>query len=129
MPTLTLESINDALIECVKSCGGSKAVGVALWPANGVEAAQRQLLACLNPDRNEKLGPDEVLLILRMARDRGCHAGMQYLAETLGYATPVPVAPQDGIEDLIRQYLARRDADAKTDAALSGRIEQYLRAK
>jgi hypothetical protein len=52
------ESFNDALIECVKAAGGSKAVGVALWPAMGVEAAQRRLLACLNPERNEKLGPE-----------------------------------------------------------------------
>lgn len=117
---MNFESINDALIECVKACGGSKAVGVALWPAKGVEAAQRQLLACLNPERNEKLGPDEVLLLLRLARDKGCHAGMQFLATTLSYAEPVPVEPKDEADELRRQVLAMGQSLQK---ALS-RIEQ-----
>lgn len=117
-----LESINDALIECVKACGGSKAVGLALWPAKGVEAAQRALLACLNPDRQEKLGPDELLLLLHMARDRGCHAGMQYLATTLGYADPVPVDPKDELAELLRQSIeANREMQRRQE-----RIERLL---
>lgn len=100
------ETINDALIECVKALGGSKSAGVALWPAKGVEAAQRHLLACLNPDRAEKLGPDEVLHVLRLARERGCHAGMQYLAAALSYAEPMPVEPRDEADELRRQVLA-----------------------
>lgn len=100
------ESINDALIECVKALGGSKSVGVALWPAKGIDAAQRHLLSCLNPDRPEKLGPDEVVQVLRLARERGCHAGMQYLAAELGYAEPQPVEPKDQADELCRQVLA-----------------------
>lgn len=99
------ESLNDALIECVRALGGSKTVGVAIWPAKGVEAAQRHLLACLNAERAEKLGPDEVLHLLRMARERGCHAGMQYLSAELGYAPPAPVEPQDEADELRRRLL------------------------
>ena len=107
------ESFNDALIECVKACGGSKAVGVALWPAKGVEAAQRQLLACLNPDRNEKLGPDEVLHVMRLARARGCHVAMGHLAAVLGYAEPVPVDPLDEKAELQRKFIeATRELQA-----------------
>lgn len=98
-----LESFDDALVECVKACGGSKAVGVALWPSKGIEAAQRHLLSCLNPDRNEKLGPDEVLHVLRLARDKGCHIGMQYLAASLCYAEPVPTDPKDELTELLRR--------------------------
>lgn len=116
------ESINDALIECVKACGGSKVVGLALWPAKGVEAAQRTLLACLNPDRQEKLGPDEVLHILRMARERGCHVGMQYIAASLGYAEPVPVDPKDELAELLRQSIeATRETHRRQE-----RIERLL---
>lgn len=108
-----LESINDALIECVKACGGSKVVGVALWPAKGVEAAQRQLLACLNPDRSEKLGPDEVLHVLRLARAKGCHAGMNQIASELGYAEPVPIEPKDERAELQRRFIeATRELQA-----------------
>lgn len=101
---MTPETFNDALVECVKACGGSKAVGVALWPAKGVEAAQRQLLACLNPERNEKLGPEEVLHLMRIARDRGCHAGMQFLGDELSY-TITPVEPKDEADELRRRVL------------------------
>jgi len=100
------ESLNDALIECVKACGGSKAVGVAIWPALGVEAAQRKLLASLNPDRNEKLGPDEFQLLMQMARDVGCHVGMQYLSHALSYSEPQPIEPRDEADELRRQVLA-----------------------
>lgn len=100
------ESINDALIDCVKACGGSKVVGLALWPAKGVEAAQRQLLACLNPERQEKLGPDEVLHVLKLGRERGWHGGMHYLAHALSYAEPQPLEPKDEADELRRQVLA-----------------------
>lgn len=97
------ESLNDALIEAVKACGGSKAVGVALWPAKGVEAAQRSLLACLNADRNEKLSPDELMLILRMARERGFHGAMHFLCADLSYSQPTPIDPRDELTELLRQ--------------------------
>lgn len=114
------ESFNDALIECVKACGGSKVVGLELWPAKGVEAAQRQLLACLNPDRNEKLSPDETVHILRLARAKGCHAGMAHLAAELGYSEPVPIEPKDAAAELKRQFIkSTRDL-----AAMAARIEQ-----
>lgn len=119
------ESLNDALIECVKACGGSKVAGLALWPAKGVEAAQRTLLACLNPDRQEKLGPDEVLHILRMARERGCHVGMQYIAASLGYAEPVPVDPKDELAELLRQSI---EANRQTQR-LQERIERLMQPK
>lgn len=114
------ESFNDALIECVKACGGSKVVGVALWPAKGVEAAQRQLLACLNPDRNEKLGPDEVVHVLRLARAKGCHVGMGHLAAELGYAEPQPIEPKDERAELQRQFIE----STRALAAMAARIEQ-----
>lgn len=120
------ESINDALVECVKACGGSKVVGVALWPSKGVEAAQRQLLACLNPDRAEKLGPEESMLIARMAREKGCHAYIEQIAAELSYSMPTPIEPHDELGELLRLYLARREADAKHDGRLERLLSQHL---
>lgn len=100
------ETLNDAYVEAVKALGGSKAVGVALWPAKGVEAAQRQVLACLNPERAEKLGPDEALHIERLARAAGCHVIAEWRNASLGYAAPVPVEPRDEAAELRRQVLA-----------------------
>jgi hypothetical protein len=120
------ESFNDALIEAVKACGGSKAVGIALWPSKGVEAGQRQLLACLNPDRNEKLGPDEVLLILRMARERGFHDALNFVCADLGYAEPQPIEPKDELADLLRQYLQRREQDSRKNERLESLLSKHL---
>lgn len=114
------ETINDALVECVKACGGSKVVGILLWPSKGVEVAQRHLLSCLNPDRNEKLGPDEVLHILRLARQRGCHVGMQFLATELSYAEPQPVEPRDEADQLRREFIESTRVLAK----MAERIEK-----
>ena len=54
------ETINEALIACVKACGGSKTVGPLLWPEKHAEAAQRLILDCLNEERPAKLSPEQV---------------------------------------------------------------------
>jgi hypothetical protein len=100
-----MDSINDALIACVKACGGSKEVGCKVFPEKAIDAAQRLLLDCLNEDRPQQLNPAQVLLIFRLARERGCHAGMQYLAEALSYAEPVPIEPKDEADELRRRLL------------------------
>ena len=100
------ESLDDALVECVKAAGGSKVVGARLWPAKMVDAAQRHLLNCLKEGRAEHLKPDEVLLILRLAREAGCHTGMAFLAHSLGYSVPTPVDPRDEVAQLQREFIA-----------------------
>lgn len=102
---LESESLTGALIECVKAAGGSKVVGHKLWPEKTVDAAQRHLANCLSDTRSERLSPDQVLLVARLARERGCHAYMHFLAVQLGYAEPVPVAPRDESDELRRQLL------------------------
>lgn len=99
------ESLNAALVECVKACGGSAMVGAKLWPEKEPHAAQRALLDCLNEDRPARLTPEQVLLILRLSRERGCHTGMNYLAEVLSYAEPVPIKPSDAADQLRRQAI------------------------
>lgn len=119
-------SFNAALVDCVKACGGSAKVGAKLWPELLQEQAQRKLLDCLNPERPAKLSPEQVMFILRMSRERGCHAGMQFLAASLGYAEPVPIEPKDELADLLRQYLARREEDGRRDERLDRLLQQHL---
>jgi hypothetical protein len=93
-----VESFHEALIECCRAIGGSKAAAALLWPAKAdrdIEGARRYLASCLDPDRNEKLSLDEVLLLLRSAREQGCHVGMEFLAATLGYEQPKPTSDAD----------------------------------
>jgi hypothetical protein len=117
------DSITGALIECIKACGGSKQVGPKLWPEKTPDAAQRLLLDCLNDDRPARLTPEQLLLVLRMARDRGCHAGMQFIASALSYSEPVPIQPKDEADELRRQVLEM----GRTLQTALARIEQLDR--
>lgn len=115
-----MESLNEALVACVKACGGSKQVAPMLWPEKPTEAAQRLLLDCLNDDRAAHLSPDHVMLVLKLARAKGCHAGFYYMADTLGYSQPAPIEPRDELADLQRQFIASQ----KAMGAMLQRMEQ-----
>lgn len=105
-----LESFNDALIECVKACGGSKTVASIIWPEKTVNDAQRLLLACLNSERNEKLSPEQALLIMRLAKNVGCHVGIEYICQTLGYSKPEPITKQDEAAQIHRDFIEAQKA-------------------
>lgn len=96
------ESVNEALIASVKALGGSKQVGHKLWPEKTLESAQRHLLACLNEDKAERLSPEQLVLLMRMGREKGCHDVMRHLCAELGYAEPVPIEPKDELAELLR---------------------------
>ena len=115
-----MESLNDALIACVKALGGSKQVGPLLWPEKAPDAAQRALLDCLNEDRPAKLCPEQLMLVLRLARAKGFHDGMNYIAAELGYGTPVPVEPRDEVAELMRAF----NESVAQQASLAARIEK-----
>jgi hypothetical protein len=99
------ESLNDALIDAVKALGGSKQVGYILWPEKSVDAAQRHLLACLNEDKPERLSPDHLLMLLRLARSKGHHEALSYILQDLGYAPTQPIEPRDENAELQRQFI------------------------
>lgn len=109
-----MESINEALIACVKAAGGSKQVGPLLWPEKAPDAAQRALLDCLNEDRPSKLSPDQVMLVLRLARGKGCHVGVDFILAGLGYTPSTPIEPRDEMADLMRQYIEAVNEQKKT---------------
>jgi len=89
------EDVWQALRDCVTALGGSKKVGLLLRPELDAQTAGRWLLDCLNPERKEKLGVEQVLLILRESRRINCHAGMTFICRDAGYGDPQPVEPED----------------------------------
>jgi hypothetical protein len=115
---MRFESTTEALIACVKAAGGSKQVGVKVFPEKVVDQAQRHLLNCLNEDRPERLTPDQVLLIAKMAREVGCHAYAEHVADTLSYASPVPTDPRDEAAELQRQFIAATEQMAQMMARM-----------
>lgn len=89
------EDFNDALHDAVLSLGGYKKVGPTMWPEKPIDEASQLLRHCLNNERREKLSPDQVRLLLRMARQVEFHGAIWFLADECGYARPQPKNPED----------------------------------
>lgn len=110
------ETFNDALLHAVTALGGYKKVGSVLRPELPVEQAAQWLRDCLSPSRREKLSPDHVLFLCRLARQANVHAPMNFIALTTGYkAVPVDADAQkqslqetiaSGLQQLNRQMAA-----------------------
>ena len=85
------ESIEDAIRETARVCGGNKALadfiyGHTLSPA----AAYSRFMDCLNMDRAAKFSPSELTAIAREGNKRGCHGVMHFIAIDAGYEAPTP---------------------------------------
>jgi len=119
------ESFNQALIECVKAVGGSKIVGHQLWPEKAVDAAQRHLLACLNDDKPERLTPDHLLMLLRMARQKGCMVGIDYMLSQLSCAPAQPIEPRDEMAELQRAFMESVHLQAKLTERMERATSQF----
>lgn len=116
------ESINEILVDCVKACGGSSKVGPKLWPEKPNAAAQRLLLDCLNEERPAKLSPEQVVFVLKLAHSKGCHIGMEFLCQDIGYAPPTPTDPRDELVELLKASNELREKQI----AVSTRIEKLM---
>lgn len=97
------ESINDALQAAVIALGGYKKVGPALRPELPIDQAAGWLRDCLNPARRERLAPEQVMFVLRKAREAGYHAAMNFVAFDTGYKA-TPVDPTSQIEQLQERF-------------------------
>lgn len=90
---LFLEDIYDALQALVQRLGGAKVVAGKLWPHKPIEQARQQLLDCLNRDNSRKLDLDELLALLRMAKEAGFHDAKHWIDVDLGYEPSIPADP------------------------------------
>lgn len=113
------ESWADALREVIATCGGAKQVAAKLWPEKTPDAAHRLLLDCLNETRPERLDPDRLRMVLRIGRDRNCHAAINWLMRDLGYEDVSVLEPADEMATLMRDYIAA----AKSMQGIAERIE------
>ncbi len=131
MPQTALfyESLNDAIKDAIRVCGGAKVVGHTLWPEKEPSAASRLLNDCLNEHRPERLTPEQLMLIARMGRDKGCHAVMYFMCADLSYSQPVPIEPEDELAGLLREYLASKKSGEKLEAKIDGKLAQLAQLR
>jgi hypothetical protein len=119
-----MEEFNDALCEAIKAAGGSSNIGPKLWPEKEPKAAQRLLLDCLNNDRPAHLTPDQLILVLRLARNHGHHGAFEFMSAALGYARPIPIDPKDEIAELQRQFIAATKQSEQSAARMHMLVER-----
>lgn len=96
------DTIYDALGADIAAAGGFKAVAGKLWPAESPTTAATKLRNAINPDQAQKLCPEEVLQIKRLAQEQGSSATVLYEAHQLGYAVTW-VTPEDEVAELERE--------------------------
>lgn len=99
------ETFNDALIDVVKALGGSKVVGSDMRPELPAAQAGAWLRDCLNSDRREKLSPDQVLYLLRRAREAGYHGAMNFIGADAHYEVS-PIEPEVEAVRVMREGMA-----------------------
>lgn len=105
---LFFEDIFDALKHVVQASGGAKVVGHRVFPhKEQPDAAARLLMDCLNPGRSEKLDPEQLLVMLRIGHEAGCHQAIHYICNHAGYSAPEPIEPEDERAALQRQFNSR----------------------
>ena len=99
------ESAEDALKASVQAVGGAKVIGAMLWPDKSVDSAHKLLLDCLNSERSEKLSYSQIIMVFRVAKEAGFHAGFDWWAQQCEYeAQPVSRAEQvDRLTTVVEQ--------------------------
>ena len=119
-PQLFHESLFDAMTEIVRELGGYKVVGKLLRADKTPDVAGRLLNDCLNPNRSERLDPDQLLMLLREARKISAHAAINHILREAGYADAQPVEPEDERAALQRTFIQ----GVQTLTALASRLER-----
>jgi hypothetical protein len=120
---LFVESFEEALSDAVRALKGPKAVGQMLWPEKPMDIAAKQLNACLDPDRDEKLSLSQILLIAKRARAVGCDTVMAFLGKELAYDCK-PISKETLIDRLNAETAAITE---KLSAQLRSLQEQTAR--
>ncbi|MFD2754274.1 hypothetical protein [Comamonas terrae] len=101
--SLTYEDELDAARDAIRHLGGPKRVGEMLYPDKSPEAAARYLLDALNPARDTRLSPGQLLLLMRKCREAGFDGLTAYILNAAGYAPPVPLDPTTEAMKLTRE--------------------------
>jgi hypothetical protein len=109
---LFCEDFYEALRTIGQAYGGSKKIGALLWPEKPIQAASELWANCLNRARNEKLDPEQVIAVLKIGREIGCHAGMHFIASECHYKYDV-INPEDKKAELMNRFIQAQESLAK----------------
>lgn len=114
------DTLLDAIGADIAAAGGFKAVASKLWPAESITTSAARLRNSVNSEQPQKLCPEELLQLKRLAYECGSTATVDYEAQQLGYQT-IWVDPEDQAEQLAREVrdllaMVNRKLDQKARA-------------
>lgn len=115
------ETIFDAIGADIAAAGGFKTVASKLWPAEAITSAANKLRNAINPEQAQKLCPQEVLQIKRIAREAGSTATIDYEAQQLSYRVEW-IEPEDELKELLARYLDSQELQG----AMRERIDKLI---
>ena len=92
--TLWFDHIFDAIGASIQAAGGMKRVAAKLWPTLDSTSATARLRSSINPEHAQKLDPEELSMIIGLAKDAGDHSIMEYLGRERGFDVKA-LAPED----------------------------------
>ena len=100
-PRLFHDVITDAMHTDIAACGGAEKAAEWMLPHLGPKAGGDMVRAFVNPDRRERMTPEQLLLLKRKAAEVGSYATVTFEAQELGYQ-PQWLDPQDEADELRR---------------------------
>ena len=115
------EDIYEALRTDVMASGGFKKVGSLLFPEKPADKAGELLSTCLNTARPEKLDPQQVTMIKKLAKGSGSFATVFFECDDIGLSHPTPIEPEDEKARLQRAYIE----SVKALSALASKLEKF----
>ena len=118
-------TLEDALKGAIAALGGAKKVGAIFKPDIESVDAANWLNNCLNPHKRDKLGPSQIMFILREARKIGHHGAINFICEDTGYTAPTPIEPETEEAALMREF----NQHVKLQAELLDRIERVAQRR
>lgn len=110
---LWYDSIDEAIRQDVHFLGGSKKVGAMLRPELEITKASEWLMACLNPERREKLDINQYTLIMKEAKQNGSLNALTQILRDCECADPIPLEPDSEKARLQKQFV-KSVADMKS---------------
>jgi len=125
------EDIYDAIRAVIVVAGGYKKVDPLLRPTKEDDAAANWLRDCLNPDRREKLDPDDMAVLRKLGRTVGCHAIINFEAMKANYGAPPPLDNEQQAKrlvDALEQLQANQEQTFRRLADLLAEQPGLLRA-
>lgn len=118
---LWTEDILKAMDDVVRACGSYDQVAGVLWPT--VKTGYNKLKNKLNPDHHERFNEDEIIHLLTLGREIGCHTAIYHICDEVGYERPKLAAPKSR-----RTEILERESTLLNELARLGRERDRIDA-